>query len=166
MRVAIELTVPFKFKPGFMTRAFDNNSRQALVRSLDRGVSIAQEETPEGATGTLRNTVESQIVDFAGTSAEFAGDIVWPQPYGAFVNFGTSPHTPPIGPLIAWARKVLGDASAAWAVQKAIAKRGTPSPNHPKPGKGMDIRTRDRLDQEVGGIYLRAVRNFISEIGG
>jgi hypothetical protein len=32
---------------------------------------------------------------------------------------------PPIGPLKAWARRKLGDESAAYAIQKSIAKKGT-----------------------------------------
>lgn len=45
--------------------------------------------------------------------------------YAAAVEKGTKPHYPPIGPLLDWARRVLGDESAAYAVQRKIAEKGT-----------------------------------------
>lgn len=45
--------------------------------------------------------------------------------HAAIVRTGTRPHWAPIGPLKEWARWKLGDESAAYAVQKSIAKKGT-----------------------------------------
>lgn len=45
--------------------------------------------------------------------------------YGIHLEFGTRPHWIPIKPLKEWSRLVLGDEDAAYAVQAAIAKRGT-----------------------------------------
>lgn len=42
-----------------------------------------------------------------------------------FVRTGSKPHVPPIAPLKRWAAWKLGDANAAYAVQKSIAKQGT-----------------------------------------
>lgn len=41
------------------------------------------------------------------------------------VRTGSRPHWAPIGPLREWAKWKLGDESAAYAVQKSIAKKGT-----------------------------------------
>ena len=49
----------------------------------------------------------------------------WSAGYAEYVNDGTRPHWPPIGPLLGWARRVLGDESAAYAVQRKIAQEGT-----------------------------------------
>lgn len=41
------------------------------------------------------------------------------------IRTGSKPHYAPIAPLKVWARWKLGDESAAYAVQKSIAKHGT-----------------------------------------
>lgn len=166
MRVIVSIDRVGALKPGDASAALKKRTQQFLVRALERGVALAREETPSGATSALRGTIDREIVDLGGASANFTGDVVWRQPYGIFVDLGTRPHIPPIGPLLLWARRVLGDEAAAYPIQKAIAKRGTPSPNHPRPGKGMAIRTRDRLEGEVGGLYRDAIRRFVRDIGG
>lgn len=45
--------------------------------------------------------------------------------YARPVDEGQSPHWPPIKPLLGWARRVLGDESAAYPVQAKIAEEGT-----------------------------------------
>lgn len=166
MRITIDVSRTRPLQPGEASAALRRRTQQFLVRALERGVAIARDETPSGATSALRGTIDREIVDLGGGVANFTGDVVWPQPYGVFVDLGTKPHIPPIGPLMEWARRVLGDEGAAWPIQKAIAKRGTPSPNHPRPGKGMAIRTRQRLDEEIGALYSDAIRRFMIDIGG
>lgn len=46
-------------------------------------------------------------------------------PHAQVVRTGSRPHWAPIGPLKEWSRWKLGDESAAYAVQKSIAKKGT-----------------------------------------
>jgi hypothetical protein len=46
-------------------------------------------------------------------------------PHSIFVRMGTRPHWAPIAPLKRWAKWKLGDESAAYPVQKSIAKHGT-----------------------------------------
>jgi hypothetical protein len=61
-------------------------------------------------------------------------------PHAAIIEYGARPFRPPIGPLLAWAKRVLKDpsqppkySSKVWALatatQKAIAARGLP-PKH------------------------------------
>lgn len=45
--------------------------------------------------------------------------------HGRYVEYGTPPHTAPVDELKGWARRKLGDENLAWAVVKAIEKRGT-----------------------------------------
>jgi len=57
-------------------------------------------------------------------------EVVYTAPYAAFVEFGTDPHMPPVGPLIDWSRRKLGlneqeAKKTAWAIAKKIAKEGT-----------------------------------------
>jgi len=55
------------------------------------------------------------------------GSVVWgyQAPYAEPVDEGQEPHWPPIEPIKGWARRVLGDESAAWAVAAKIAEEGT-----------------------------------------
>lgn len=55
------------------------------------------------------------------------GSIVWAYdaPHALPVEYGSVPHYPPIKPLLKWARRVLGDESAAYAVQQKIGEEGT-----------------------------------------
>ena len=48
-------------------------------------------------------------------------------PYAAVIEYGTRPYTPPIGPLLAWAKRVLKDPSQppdysdrVWALAKSV----------------------------------------------
>ncbi len=45
--------------------------------------------------------------------------------YGVHMEYGTSPHHPPIDPLKGWSRRVLGDESLAYVIAKTIAIKGT-----------------------------------------
>jgi len=48
-------------------------------------------------------------------------------PYAGVIEYGARPYTPPIGPLLAWAKRVTGDpsqppnySSRVWALAKAV----------------------------------------------
>ena len=72
--------------------------------------------------GNLRRSIQA---DVRGRVTNIEGRIASPLNYAPAVEFGTRPHFPPIAPLKLWARRKLGDEGAAYAVQKAIGKRGT-----------------------------------------
>lgn len=51
-------------------------------------------------------------------------------PYASVIEFGARPHPTPIAPLLAWAKRVLGDpsqppdySSEVWALAKAVQKK-------------------------------------------
>lgn len=64
------------------------------------------------------------------------GNIVWAYdaPHTLPVEYGAVPHWVPIEPLLGWARRVLGDESAAYAVQQKIAEHGTDPQPFVRPG--------------------------------
>lgn len=68
-----------------------------------RSVSVAYEASPPHFTLTVGPTAKQREV----------------------VRTGSKPHYPPIEPLKRWAQWKLGDASAAYAIQKSIGKKGT-----------------------------------------
>jgi hypothetical protein len=106
--------------------------RAALAAGLPyvhRRLALA---TPSGATGLARASVTSEsglgvapvrgFVGYAGMSSRYIG----------FVNDGTRPHWPPIGPLAYWAARKFGypvgsaqAQRAGYLVARAISRRGT-----------------------------------------
>lgn len=103
--------------------------RKALLDAGQAGVNRSLQEVPHGATSGLAQSA-------FGPEEESDGSIVWgfSAEYAKYVEEGTRPHWPPIDPLKRWARRVLGEESAAWAVQKKIAAEGTPAQPYVEPG--------------------------------
>lgn len=90
------------------------------------GFAESQRRVPV-AFGELRNSgdlIERDNEVIFGYDADHA----------PFVETGTAPHWPPIEPLKEWAALVLGDESAAWAVQQKIADEGTDAQPFMRPG--------------------------------
>lgn len=81
--------------------------------------------TPVGVT---RHLGQSIAHDVKGSGVSMVGRVysqLGDQVRVASVEHGSRPHWAPIGPLKAWAAKKLGDERAAYALQRAIAVRGT-----------------------------------------
>ena len=77
------------------------------------------------ASGHLRQSMTHQV---SGSGVSMTGRVfsqLGDQIRVASVEEGARPHWAPIGPLKAWARLKFGDERAAYAVQRAIALRGT-----------------------------------------
>lgn len=73
--------------------------------------------------GRLRSSIFVRFLD-GGHSAEVGTDVE----HGKFVESGRKPGSmPPLGPLKDWAKRVLGDEGAAFAVARKIAARGIPA---------------------------------------
>lgn len=101
--------------------------RRGMRDAADAGFAKSQEEAPADR-GTLLQS---------GIPPKWVGDTLWwgyVADYSLFVEKGTAPHWAPIEPLQGWARRVLGDESAAWAVQRKIASEGTDAQPFVEPG--------------------------------
>jgi hypothetical protein len=102
----------------------DAELRQLLTfAAVDfEGAVVAR--TPVGATGHLRGSITH---DITGAGVTMVGRVFsQDEPVKvASVEHGARPHWAPIGPLILWSTRKLGDPKAAYAIQKAIAVRGT-----------------------------------------
>lgn len=112
--------------------------RLGLLDAADKGFQESQQEAPVGATSGLK---------MSGVQPVRRGDsIVWgyTAPYAEYVEMGTEPHWPPIDPLLLWARRVLSDEGAGYAVQAKIADEGT----DPQPYVRQGVEAmRDHLEQ-------------------
>ena len=82
-----------------------------------------KDRTPVGATGLLRNSIQSEV--HGARTTQVRGVVASPLAYAIPVERGSRPHWAPIAPLKLWARRKLGDERAAYAVRWAIARRGT-----------------------------------------
>jgi len=109
-------------------------SRQVLYREASLAVraivedvaSEARSRTPVN-TGVLRASIATDVTTGTSLSAAIRGTVFTgaQAPYAPYVEEGTAPHWAPLGPLLLWSRRVLGNERAAYAVQRAIARRGT-----------------------------------------
>lgn len=104
--------------------AVDDGVKKSLFDAADKGFGVSQDEVPVGATSGLK---------MSGYEPQEApdGSIVWgyTAEYTRSVVEGTEPHWIPLDAmddLKLWARRVLGNENAAWAVRRKIAARGTP----------------------------------------
>lgn len=108
-------------------------ARQVLQQEIGRGVFELTELIADHARrtvkvdrGILRGSIFTEV-DLGQGPVLVKGLVATgaQAPYAPFVEYGTRPHWAPIAPLKAWARRVLGNERAGYAIQKAIARRGT-----------------------------------------
>jgi|APHM01.1.fsa_nt_gi Bacteriophage protein of unknown function (DUF646). len=107
-------------------------------------------------TGQLASSIEAVVKNVGKTITEIRvgsnNDAAAPQ------EFGTEPHFPPVSALRPWARRVLGDASAAYPVAQSIAESGLDAQPYLRPAFEDNVEfVLDRIN--------RAVRESFGEVG-
>lgn len=112
---------------GAFSKSHLKNLHEATVLGIAKSIPMLVERSP------VDTGLYAQSWDF--TETEFGAIIGNYAPHAAIIENGARPFTPPMGPLLAWAKRVLKDPSNApnyssdvWAlakgVQKKIALRG------------------------------------------
>jgi hypothetical protein len=132
-------------KLGHMADAIPKYISDAFNNTADEVVKNIAERTKVGATGDLKASWHPEYANPGKLTAK-VGTHLAPH-YGPDVEFGTRPHFPPIAALKEWAAKKLGDANAAYAVARAIAKRGTKAQ---KPFQQGTTNVKQILEKEIG----------------
>lgn len=120
---------------------------EKLAEFSDRHISEIKKGVVSGVARSVPDLVASSPVDTGlyAQSWDFTADdekavLGNYAPYAPVIEFGARPFTPPIGPLLAWAKRVLKDSSQppkyspkVWAlargVQRKIAAEGM-KPKH------------------------------------
>jgi hypothetical protein len=98
-------------------------TRAILVEVGNELVNNLKVEAPVGATGDLRRSFQ---IFRRGQNEVVLGSRL---DYAKAVNDGRGPHTPDFEAIQVWARRKLGDESAAWPVFNKIRAEGTePNP--------------------------------------
>lgn len=92
---------------------------QIVLEVANEYVNQLQDEAPVGATGTLQQSFQLFRTD---DDVVVLGTRV---PYAEGVWKGKPPHSPDFEELRVWARRVLGDESAAGPVYTKIQREGT-----------------------------------------
>lgn len=116
------------------SQAVSDGTRRAMLDASQHGFNVSQQHVPHGADSYLANqsAVEPTVLD--------DGSVVWGYnaEYARPVEEGSRPHWIPLravrNSLMKWARRVLGDESAAWPVRQKIAEEGTDAQPYVQPG--------------------------------
>ncbi len=90
---------------------------QALVEGIAQSIPMLVENSPVD-TGLYAQSWNFEKTEHGAILGNFA-------PHAAIIEYGARPFTPPIGPLLAWAKRVLQDpsqpgdySSHVWALAK------------------------------------------------
>lgn len=111
---------------GFATTRL-KDLKEATVRGCARSLPMLAQMSPVD-TGKYASSWDMTVEEESVIIGNFA-------PHAPIIEFGARPYTPPIGPLLAWAKRVLRDPSQppnyspevrslAFAVQAKIARVG------------------------------------------
>jgi hypothetical protein len=106
---------------GFAAAAIPKQ-RQAVVMGLTRSLPLMAELSPVD-TGLYAQSWDLTVTEEKAVFGNYA-------PHAAVIEYGARPFTPPIGPLLAWAKRVLKDGSQppnyssnVWALAKYTQKK-------------------------------------------
>lgn len=116
MVINVSIGTPTNRDPG---PAVERARRRYFLDVATRGFRVSQERVPTDTSQLRQSGVRPQ--------ERLDGSVIWGYraDYARPVEEGSRPHWPPIEPLRGWARRVLGNESAAYAVQAKIAEEGT-----------------------------------------
>ena len=127
-----------------LSEELDKSAQEIVVDIAVELVNQLKLEAPVGATGTLQ---ESFQIFTTGDGEVLLGTRV---PYAEGVWRGKPPHDPGFGNIQVWARRKLGDESAAGPIYAHIKEEGT-EPND-FVGRAVD-NTVDRMGQLTFGEF-------------
>ena len=109
---------------------------EMLGREMRDWINAANRETGEEMAALAKRNVLAedayafgelwQSIGYAINERELAVAVGSTAKHAPFVEFGTRPHKPPIAPLKAWCVIRELPESAAWGIQRKIARFGTP----------------------------------------
>lgn len=108
-----------RFDPRELDDELSGAVEQLILEVANELVNQLQIESPTGATGRLS---ESWQIFRTGDGVVWLGSRV---DYARYVLEGTEPHTPPFEPIEVYARRVIGDESAAGPLWQSIRQDGT-----------------------------------------
>jgi hypothetical protein len=137
-----------------------------MLDAMDASLNVLEQyavaETPVGATGHARQSIDSVI---HGAPPNFRGEVVMGVPYGLPLEHGRKPGKwPPRAPIALWVRRKLNVPEeqverVAFLIQRAIGARGT------KPGAQMFAKAFDKGQPRVMRLWEEIPGRIIGRIG-
>lgn len=136
-----------------------------LKEYSEKNISAYKQAVVESMTDEMKNIVAASPVDtglyaqaWSMTVDEKSAILGNTAPYAAMIEFGTRPFTPPIKPLLEWARRVLKKAevdSECWALAKGVQNKISEQGLEPKHilGDAIDriiIEIRRKMKERLG----------------
>lgn len=111
-----------------------------IEKALEKAAIVIQNEAIElcpADIGTLRQSITRKVSSNKAT-------VGTNERYAPYVEFGTSPHFPPLNAIREWAGRVLGNEDAAFAIAKKIARHGTKPQSFLR--KAVDIKKKQAIE--------------------
>lgn len=112
---------------GSYVTQYPKELRDKVVRGIHstamRGVGIVANEIQNAKPFSAVNTGE--LLQSVGYELTPTGAFLMvTAPHAPFIEYGTRPHRPPLGPLVLWAKRRLGlDDQEAYRVARAVQKK-------------------------------------------
>jgi hypothetical protein len=111
--------------------ALVQTQRNAVIMGLQRSIPMLVERSPVD-TGAYASSWDMTYDEKHAVIGNYA-------PYAPVIEYGARPFTPPIGPLLAWAKRVLQDPSQppdyspdVWRLAKGVQKKISEEGMEPK----------------------------------
>jgi HK97 gp10 family phage protein len=107
-----------------------------LRRNFPEWVDAANQETAREIRDEARNNIQQldafdtgalyDSIEIRTSAKGLSVSVGSTAKYAPFIEFGTSPHFPPLEPIRAWCRRKGIPEEAAYPIARAISERGTP----------------------------------------
>lgn len=139
------------FRPNGPAQAFTSAVESYMREIGEQGQNIAKAETPVGARGSLRDSVDFKRTGF------LEGAIEWSAVHARPVADGSSPHFAPLAPLKEWATIKWGSPDAGQILQDHIAHRGTRGNKYPQ-------RTQKRVLEIARRLWPQKITEYVRRL--
>lgn len=123
------------------------------IRNSSLSVERGAKSLAPKMTGTLKRSITSEVTTISGVPTGIVGS---PLKYAPSVEFGSKPHTPPSGPILAYANK---KGINGWALWQSIRKKGTKA--HP-----FLVPTFDEKKQSITERLQKAIQTAAERMRG
>jgi hypothetical protein len=153
---------PEQCAPETVQRALAETFGAGMQEVVEETADMVRLATPVGVSGILRSSISTRVTLAPSAAIFVAGEVASGRqaPYAEYVERGTRPGTwRPIAPLKLWARRVLGDERAAYAVRWVIFRRGTRGVwMFRQAAAGLPQRLQTRMEQAAAAFAARLNR--------
>jgi hypothetical protein len=145
------------------------NNLTAVDPAIIVGIAGANRETADEIANLARNNIKGlnafdtgglyESIDIQMSAAGLVFTVGAKAAYAPFVEFGTSPHFPPVEPIREWCRHRGIPEEYAFVIARAISERGTPERPFLYPAFLVGMRNHvDRVRKYVMGTLRGAIK--------